>query len=132
MQIETTLGAISGRGRTVQDRFRMTREQLVDAICDSTDKYWVARALLRHGIENYGSELTRKFIRLCGLAVQDGPFKEMKLAESTSWGDGDTLPKLLGCYEAELHPAVNEALGKDYAAVINVGCAEGYYAIGFA
>lgn len=116
----------------VQDRFHMTREQVVDAIRDSSDKSWVARALLPEGVQSYRAELTHKFIRLYGSSVQDGPFKEMKLPARTSWGDGDTLPKLLGCYEAELEPAVNDALKKEYGLVVNVGCAEGYYAIGLA
>jgi len=42
------------------------------------------------------------------------------------------IPKLLGTYEADLHGWVGEALGAGYDAVINIGCAEGYYAVGFA
>ena len=42
------------------------------------------------------------------------------------------MPKLLGCYEFELHPHILAAAGRGYDAVINVGAAEGYYAVGLA
>lgn len=62
--------------------------------------------------------------------VLDGPFKGMM------YGDFSTcsplLPKILGVYEAELHPWIFEAIRTDYDCVINVGSAEGYYAVGFA
>jgi hypothetical protein len=41
-------------------------------------------------------------------------------------------PKLLGCYEEELHPFIERAISKPYGLVINIGAAEGYYAVGFA
>lgn len=42
------------------------------------------------------------------------------------------LPKLLGAYERELHPALERALGRPYRRIINIGCGEGYYAVGLA
>jgi hypothetical protein len=64
--------------------------------------------------------------------VQGGPFRGMRLVRQSSWGAGEICPKLLGCYEAELVPQVAEAIAKSFPLVINVGCAEGYYAIGLA
>ena len=64
--------------------------------------------------------------------VVSGPFENMKLPDQNSWGSGDVVPKSLGCYEAELHGAVETAIGRTPDLVINVGCAEGYYAIGLA
>jgi Met-10+ like-protein len=62
--------------------------------------------------------------------VLDGPFKGMKyITEST----GSTVtPKLLGSYEAELHGSIERLLRKPYEQIIDVGCAEGYYAVGLA
>lgn len=61
-----------------------------------------------------------------GLEVHSGPFKGMKYIREVS---GSLFgPKILGCYEAELHPVV-ETIGR-YARLVNVGCAEGYYAVG--
>tara|TARA_R110002049_G_scaffold4601_1_gene31693 strand:- start:86670 stop:87296 length:627 start_codon:yes stop_codon:yes gene_type:complete len=46
---------------------------------------------------------------------------------------GSTLvPKLVGCYEQELHEALLESLSSSPPVIIDIGCAEGYYAVGCA
>lgn len=77
-------------------------------------------------------ELLDACIERYGLSVQNGPFAGMVLPRSASWGDGETLPKLLGAYEAELHQVIYKAVAASPDLVINVGAAEGYYAIGLA
>lgn len=42
------------------------------------------------------------------------------------------LPKILGTYESALIPWIVEAQNNGYETLIDVGCAEGYYAVGFA
>jgi len=42
------------------------------------------------------------------------------------------IPKLLGCYEAELHPVFAKWQAVPFRQVVNVGAAEGYYAVGCA
>jgi hypothetical protein len=85
---------------------------------------------LRH-LAKYRSVLVQlALIGANGQQVLSGPFKGMKLANGSV--EGCYLPKLLGCYEAELHPYILEARKRKYTAVINVGTAEGYYAIGMA
>jgi hypothetical protein len=64
-----------------------------------------------------------------GNTVLRGPFAGMKLGSPT-WGG--VVPKLLGCYELEITPAVEEAIGSEYIQVVNIGAADGYYAVGFA
>lgn len=64
--------------------------------------------------------------------VQSGPFAGMMLPDHASLGDGNMLPKLLGCYEAELHPIIAEIVAAAPDLIINVGAAEGYYAVGMA
>lgn len=63
--------------------------------------------------------------------VKHGPFAGMRYpgfaaAGSTVW------PKFIGSYEKELHPVIEEILQQPITEVIDVGCAEGYYAIGLA
>jgi hypothetical protein len=65
------------------------------------------------------------------LKVSGGPFKGMRYPAARSYGS-TLLPKLLGSYESELHPALEELLAKDYETIVDIGCAEGYYAIGLA
>lgn len=65
------------------------------------------------------------------LVVKNGPFKGMRYPSKRSAGSA-LFPKLLGSYEAELHETINYAIDKEYTDIIDVGCAEGYYAVGMA
>ncbi len=64
--------------------------------------------------------------------VQTGPFAGMKLADDKAWSDGGLAPRLLGTYEQDLHPAIERAIDERHDSVVNLGCAEGYYAVGMA
>jgi hypothetical protein len=79
-----------------------------------------------YGVARLKPQLTERL----GEAVASGPFAGMRFLVRAS--EGAYIPKLLGSYEAELHPVIEEAIGAGYDAVINIGCAEGYYAVGFA
>jgi len=65
-----------------------------------------------------------------GPGVRAGPFAGLKLPQRAA--EGCLAPKLLGSYEQELHALVQAFGERDYQAVIDVGCAEGYYAAGLA
>lgn len=64
--------------------------------------------------------------------VLTGPFAGMRLLNLSARGDGDVAPKLLGTYEQELHPHLERFATRRYDVIIDVGCAEGYYAVGLA
>jgi hypothetical protein len=63
--------------------------------------------------------------------VLRGPFEGMQFPHVyggvTGW-----LQKLLGSYESELHPTIERLCCKGYREILNVGSAEGFYAVGFA
>ncbi len=63
--------------------------------------------------------------------VRHGPFAGLKYPVLTSIGSA-LYPKLLGSYESELHPWIREVCAAGYSEIIDVGCAEGYYAVGLA
>lgn len=66
-----------------------------------------------------------------GVVVGEGIFRGLEFIENSA--EGCHTPKLLGCYEQPLQPYVEELLaGRSYEVVVNVGCAEGYYAVGLA
>jgi hypothetical protein len=68
-----------------------------------------------------------------GRIVQDGPFAGMALTNESSWdAHGDKTAKLLGFYEEEIYPSLEDAIAAEPDVAINVGCAEGFYAIGLA
>jgi 2-polyprenyl-3-methyl-5-hydroxy-6-metoxy-1,4-benzoquinol methylase len=66
-----------------------------------------------------------------GNVVKNGPFKGMVYNAPYSICSS-FYPKLMGCYEKELWDIIYDACCTEYSAIIDVGCAEGYYAIGFA
>ncbi len=65
-----------------------------------------------------------------GTEVLQGPLAGLDFVDRSS--EGCHIAKLLGCYEQPLHPHIQAALSGRYTKIINIGCAEGYYAVGFA
>jgi hypothetical protein len=63
--------------------------------------------------------------------VASGPFQGMIYPNFESCGS-QIAPKLIGSYEYELHGIIEQCIASDYARIIDIGCAEGYYAVGFA
>jgi glycosyltransferase involved in cell wall biosynthesis len=104
----------------IEEVLRQNRDQPGPALARMTTLLVRYRSML----------LTGDVAARCGLVVQAGPFAGMKyLRTSTS---GPLLPKLLGCYEAELWEVLEQAARKPYRQVVNIGCGEGYYAVGLA
>jgi SAM-dependent methyltransferase len=59
-----------------------------------------------------------------------GPLVGMNfLAQSA---EGCHIAKLLGCYEQPLQPFIEASIVANYKTILNIGCAEGYYAVGMA
>jgi hypothetical protein len=88
--------------------------------------------IMRLAVATRRAELVDYLWKTGAGTVQAGPFQGMKLSNRTSWGDGDMGVKILGCYEQELWPHFKAAFARPYRTVVNVGCAEGYYAVGSA
>jgi hypothetical protein len=65
-----------------------------------------------------------------GSRVAAGPFAGMDYAVAAS--EGGRAPRLLGLYEASLHPVIETVVARAYPQVVDIGCAEGYYAVGLA
>ena len=85
---------------------------------------------LRHLAKEGFLEIGREFVARHGTTVLHGPFEGMKYpfrAVSTR----HAIPRLLGSYELELHPVL-ESLKRCYRCAIDIGSAEGYYAVGLA
>lgn len=65
-----------------------------------------------------------------GTTIHGGPFAGMDYVSAAT--EGALIPRLLGTYESELHPHFAALLAEGVDCVIDVGCAEGYYAVGLA
>ena len=64
--------------------------------------------------------------------VAYGPFKGMQLSESVWWGKYDLITKMLGEYEADVLRRIYDVLHREKNVFIDIGAADGYYAIGVA
>lgn len=75
-------------------------------------------------------QFTKQFVNENGLQVISGPFTGLKYPSLEAYGSA-LLPKLMGTYEHELHHLFEDLkIRKDYYQIIDIGAAEGYYAIG--
>ena len=65
-----------------------------------------------------------------GTVVMQGPLAGLDFIRQSS--EGCHVAKLLGSYEQPLQPFVVAAMKAKYQTILNIGCAEGYYAVGMA
>ncbi|MFN8277451.1 MAG: hypothetical protein U0T84_08215 [Chitinophagales bacterium] len=77
----------------------------------------------------YEAFISRKFATKIApdLSVKDGVFKGMKYPGLEAAGSA-LVPKFVGSYEDEL----NDIISSSYDFIVDIGCAEGYYAVGLA
>jgi len=86
--------------------------------------------------ERVSHEMLSSIAARNGFAVQAGPFRNLQYpAEFLAHGKVTKyalLPKVVGCYEAELGDVLTKVAGGNYDRIVNIGCSEGYYAVGLA
>lgn len=76
-------------------------------------------------------EATKRYIERHGCTVRYGPFANMIYPLEAAM-TRLSIAKLLGTYEQELHSVLATVAGRKYDIVIDIGSAEGYYAVGLA
>jgi hypothetical protein len=101
----------------------------------ANDHVWsfFQRTLMRvaqAGLEKRTEAVFKK--RFADLVVRAGPFQGMQYPQLGHSAGSHFYPKILGTYEQEVYPYLEDALRAGIAEVVDVGCAEGYYAIGLA
>ena len=74
--------------------------------------------------------LTNTYVQHHGVRVYSGPFKGMEYLDYAT--EGCLVPRLLGCYEDELHADLQRFVDMGVDTIVDIGCAEGYYAVGLA
>ncbi|MEM7268721.1 MAG: hypothetical protein AAF401_05655 [Pseudomonadota bacterium] len=65
-----------------------------------------------------------------GTTISSGPFEGMTYVERAS--EGSLSARLLGAYEFSLFGVIEEIITSAYGTLIDIGCSDGYYAVGFA
>jgi hypothetical protein len=63
-------------------------------------------------------------------SVSQGPFRGMRYVAMAYCSE--VLPKIVGTYESELIPAIEAICRSDCDRIVDIGAAEGYYAVGMA
>jgi hypothetical protein len=83
-------------------------------------------------VQRCSSAPRHRLIRLCQREtrqiVRGGPFAGMNYIHDTM--SGGYVPKVLGIYERELHPVIARLAELGIQRVLNIGAADGYYAVG--
>lgn len=87
-------------------------------------------AALRHLSKWRVKLLENTLIAQNGTTITAGPFKDMIYDVPAS--EGGRVPRLLGAYEKTLTPIIESIIAAAPPLIIDVGCAEGYYAVGLA
>ncbi len=79
------------------------------------------------------ANVVRSLYEATGGRVATGPFAGMRLLQQPGWGaTTDFASKILGTYEAELHTTIEALCTREPQEIINLGCADGFYAVGMA
>ena len=90
---------------------------------------YLGEIILRHDERVIVSRLS-PLISIDNIVIQ-GVFKGQKFFKDTSVGSS-FLPKILGTYEIELEPVWEAIKHRDFEVILDIGCAEGFYACGLA
>jgi hypothetical protein len=75
---------------------------------------------------------TDEHVRRHGLEVRRGPLAGLRYLPELAQTSGDLVAKLVGTYEQELRPALEDWISASPATIVDVGSAEGTYAVGLA
>jgi hypothetical protein len=77
-------------------------------------------------------DLASRFVERHGSTVLHGPFAGLVYPVADLQDVDAPVAKLLGCYEEELHHVFRVVLRSPPEKFIDLGCADGYYAVGYA
>jgi hypothetical protein len=116
-------------------------KRLIDRAVQNDFCWWVLeRSLIRtsnyaYWMRNKNKTNKNREIQLHGirticpdLRIKHGPFKGISYPDIKSV----TFAKVFGSYEKELHVIIENICMQNYNEIVNIGCAEGYYAVGLA
>jgi hypothetical protein len=76
------------------------------------------------------SRVSKEMFEYCNGVVKYGPFTGLKLTSNTWWGGNDLGSMCFGLYEKELLDFLNSKYIENRDIFIDIGAADGYYAIG--
>ena len=84
----------------------------------------------RETVRERHERVSEEVYELCNREVKYGPFKGMRLSSKRWWGSRDRGSQCLGLYEKEVLDIIKVTPAKGWNTFIDIGAADGYYAIG--
>jgi hypothetical protein len=106
------------------------RDQVVSQLQSTEPNPAQLNNALRH-LSKWRSVLIQNTIlKHHGTVVMQGPLKGLDFLQNSA--EGCHIAKILGCYEQPLQNHIQLAITIPYEIILNIGCAEGYYAVGMA
>jgi hypothetical protein len=113
---------------------KQTLKRLAGAVAPQTLEWVQVIRARRHAARLYDqwgvTRIEQAFLNRYEPVVRSGPFAGMRLLRRRT--SGGLIQRVLGSYELEIRPAIEKVLTRRYAVIADVGCAEGYYAVGLA
>ena len=106
------------------------RDITVNGLRDLCTVNGLLSSMIRHWKQHELRRVADTLSALSGDTVLGGPFAGMLFGNRRS--RSMNMPKLIGSYECELHEIVKRLIERRFPAIINIGAAEGYYAVGMA
>ena len=110
--------------------FTVTATEGLRRILDGPPSPERLAAALRHLAKWRSALLDNTLAQRSGTTVLSGPFAGM--AYPVRAAEGARAARILGAYEASLAPVIETIIARAPPLVIDIGCAEGYYAVGLA
>jgi hypothetical protein len=104
--------------------------QTMPGPAEALQRAWRRRHMRRFEASLGLPKITAAFVGRYGWRVVSGPFEGMDYIQMAT--GSMLMPKLIGSYEAELAPAMEYIFTQNYDSIVDIGCAEGYYAVGMA
>lgn len=101
---------------------------LPQSLFDVISKVWVKTGARFFSVGEVNNRYTAIFLSSHPKIVQGGPFKGMQYVDNAV--GSNYLHKLIGSYEAILHPVIEELRSRQFSTIIDIGSAEGYYLVG--
>lgn len=126
--LDLPLGMVARRCMGLNSEYAARLRQLLLDEAPLSDTQLLGKALIISAV--WRSKLWANTLVNYGTKVRSGPFEGMDYVVNSA--EGALLPRLQGIYERELHPDLIRFAGEQLEAVLDIGCAEGYYAVGIA
>lgn len=104
------------------------RNLLPKSLFDLINKVWIHTFARLFKVQDVLDSYTALFLQNNPKVVQGGPFTGLRYVDKAV--GSNYLHKLVGSYEAVLHPVLSEIFQKRFDTVIDIGAAEGYYLVG--